>query len=80
MMTGLFALFCEVAWSEIHWLPQTPLLGLELWPQLSGYSCKTRHYCYPHGRNDEAYVESAEVDGADVQVDVEVNALTSPRA
>lgn len=38
MMTGLFALFCEVAWSEIHWLPQTLLLGSELWPQLSGYN------------------------------------------
>ena len=38
-MTGLFALFCDVAWSLIHWLPQTLLLRFELWPQLSGYSC-----------------------------------------
>ena len=37
-MTGLFAVFCDVAWSAIHWLPHTPLLGLALWPQLSGYS------------------------------------------
>ena len=42
-MTGLFAAFCDVAWSLIHWLPQTLLLGSALWPQLSGYSCARRH-------------------------------------
>lgn len=40
-MTGLLAFCCEVAWSLIHWLPQTLSLGSELWPQLSGYSYKT---------------------------------------
>lgn len=40
MITGLFAFFCDVAWSVTHWLPQTLLLGFALWLQLSGYSCK----------------------------------------